>query len=920
METQRLPARTIWLVFCLLAGLVTNALLAQTATLRGTVRDAQTGEVLAGANVLVSAVEGETKSTGAVSGKGGAFELKNLVAGDYQVTVSFIGYAKKIISNLQLATGEVRVISVALSPTGVELNPITITASRRPEKVLDAPAAVNLIETGEILANPSLTLVDHLVAMPAVDVAKMGLNANAVVIRGFNDHYPQAVLSLVDNRVTSAPSLRANFFQFIPTTDDDIERIEIVSGPGSALYGSNSGRGVIHTITKSPFGSEGLKANFAVGERDVAIGSFRYAASRNEVFGYKFSAQYYRGNDWEITDPAEPDSIIIGRRSPAGRADEGGLIANRRNFDVENYSGDLRLDFRPAPDWSAIFAAGFTSSTFLGIGQVGAAQASHWKTGYVQGRVTHKKFFAQAYLNQTGAGDTYLLRTGDRIIEKSKLLVGQIQHGFALREKQQFIYGVDAAFTRPNTGATVNGRNEDNDNTNETGVYLQSETQLPANLTVVGALRFDYHDRTKDRFLSPRAALVYKPNPAHTLRATYNRAFSSPVNPTLFADILAASVPAPATLTPIIGPTLFDLRVRGTASPSFHFNFGPDGRAQMVSLYGNLLAQTGAISSPNSYLTPDVNSVWPALRVLALALAPPDQQARLNKVLPAQLSAKVAGAFAIFNPGTFSFDPVDPASVKDIPVIKPNVTSTLEFGYKGVIAQKLLVTLDLYHTRIKDFSGPLTVQNPNVFINPATFVPALVQDMVAAGMRQDSAAAIATNIAASLGGLPIGAISPQEVQSPTDLIFTYRNFGDISVNGVDLGVQYYFSPRWIFGGSYSYVTKDIFPKTVDQPHDIALNAPRHKFSLRAEYRDPARRVNAQLRFRFVDGFPWNSSVYIGVIPTYRLLDLKLGYDLPFSAHTQLTLSVDNALNEKHQEMAGMPKIGRLTVLRLSQSF
>ena len=140
-------------------------------------------------------------------------------------------------------------------------------------------------------------------------------------------------------------------------------------------------------------------------------------------------------------------------------------------------------------------------------------------------------------------GDTYLLRTGDDIKDYSDLYVGQIQHGYSLGERQRFTYGLDLLLTRPDTEGSINGRNEDNDNINEIGAYLQSETKIIPQLKFIAAARGDYHNQLSDMVFSPRAALAFQPTDDHNLRLTYNRAFSTPGTSNLFLDRLGEKDP-----------------------------------------------------------------------------------------------------------------------------------------------------------------------------------------------------------------------------------------------------------------------------------------------------------------------------------------------------------------------------------------
>ena len=195
----------------------------------------------------------------------------------------------------------------------------------------------------------------------------------------------------------------------------------------------------------------------------------------------------------------------------------------------------------------------------------------------------------------------------------------------------------------------------------------------------------------------------------------------------------------------------------------------------------------------------------------------------------------------------------------------------------------------------------------------------LVQDMVDNNVPEIIARGLAGEVAGNVDDLPIGIISPMEVQNATDAILTYRNFGDISLGGFDLGFTQFLNRRWSVGGNYSFISKDFFPAGDGQLHPIALNAPKHKAGLRLQYNSDSG-LGGQLRYRWSDSFPVNSGVYVGTVNAYSVVDLNLNYTMPFSQKTNVSLTVQNLLDHKHIEMVGAPEIGRVAIARLSQVF
>lgn len=983
-QRQRAIPTKLWLrvglTLGLFFGLGLGTVFAQTATLRGKVTDAQTGEALPQANVQVTAAGVQT---GAASNVDGEYEVPNLAAGTYTVTVSYVGYDRKVMTNVTVAAGENKVLNIALTGTGVTLNPVVTTASRRPEKALEAPAAVSVLEATQIRGRPATTPTDYLRGLPAVDISTNGIAQSNVVVRGFNNIFSGALLSLTDNRYAHVPSLRLNAYNFIPLTTEDISRIEVVSGPGAALYGPNSASGVMHIITRSPFDSEGLTLSVGGGGRDfmnfsrndpsggrnIYLASGRFAKALSEKVGLKISAQYYEGRDWESFDPLEPATITKYTQTSTGNVPQGGPVPNRRNFNVQKIAGEARLDFRLNDNTTFILNGGYNRGDQIELTGIGAAQADDWTYSYGQARFNYKNLFVQGFVNLSDAGNTFLLRDGALIQDNSRLYVGQVQHSTAFGTRQRFTYGVDAIFTRPDTKGTINGRNEKDDDIDEYGVYLQSETQVFSKLDLLLAARVDDHSRIEDPVFSPRAALVFKPNTNHSFRATYNRAFSTPTSNNLFLDIssrqdafgLGAALGNPAFGT--------DIRAQGVPNTGFNFSRSTNGLPQFRSPFA-VLDPRGRQKSSYYDLNDPIftNVMWGVGRGAVLAQFVPAFQAGLRAqgvpdatiaaltqafvgIVPQQVGG-VTNVMRTLNPVTRQFTLT--TNVVNVPRIKETTHQTFEVGYKGVIGEKLLLGVDIYHSKIEDFVGPLKVETPNVFLDPTTLSsslgtqfgtalanPANAQinavlvaslDPVARGGNGNGSAVdeLTRLFATGAAGIPFGTVSPAEAFDPTALILTYRNFGDVDLNGMDLSFSYYATKSWNFSGSYSFVTKNGFnifkrPNRVIYRNlggvaDISLNAPGNKATLSIQYRAPQRGYEAELRGRYVEGFPMDSGVFVGEVQTYTVFDFNFGYDLPFSSGTRFSLAATNIFDNKHLEFVGAPVLGRLVMARLTQTW
>jgi iron complex outermembrane receptor protein len=185
-------------------------------------------------------------------------------------------------------------------------------------------------------------------------------------------------------------------------------------------------------------------------------------------------------------------------------------------------------------------------------------------------------------------------------------------------------------------------------------------------------------------------------------------------------------------------------------------------------------------------------------------------------------------------------------------------------------------------------------------------------------------------MAGFLKTVPVGIISPVEIKSGTEITQTSRNFGEVSLNGMDVSLSFYVTSKLAVSGNYSFVTKNgfnifkrpnrIFYNNLDGIANLALNSPGNKAALAVQYRSPERGYDVELRGRYVEGFPMESGAYAGEIQTYTVCDLNFGYDLPFSKNTRFSLNVNNLFDQKHLEFIGAPILGRLIMTRLTQSF
>ncbi len=893
---------------------------AQTGTIAGKVTGV-TGTPVSGAQVR--ATTGARTVASALSDQNGDYRMPDIAAGTYTVTARLLGYRVASAPSVSVSTGFVATANLTLEQVASVLDQIVTTASRAPEKVIDAPASVSVVNAVEINERPSITVADHVAALPGVDVARGGLMQSNIVTRGFNNIFSGSLLTLTDNRFAFVPSLRVNIPYLSPTTNEDIERIEVVLGPGAALYGPNTAGGVMHVITKSPFASQGTTVTLDAGERSLLRGAVRTAGAPTDKFGYKASFDYFRGNEWR---PLE--------RDPLEKAD--------REFDIDRMGGEVRLDYRPTTASEIIGTYGYSKAgSAVEPTGLGPAQVKDWtyQTFQLRGRVN--RLFAQAFVNTSDAGETFLLRTLQPIVDKSNQIVAQVQHGTDIGTRQSFLYGFDYVKTTPRTDSTINGRNEIDDDINEVGGYLHSVTRFNPQFEFTAAARVDKHSRLEDPVFSPRLALVFKPAENQNIRFTYNRAFSTPSTNNLFLDLLAGRVPP-------TGTQLYGVRALGVPSTN-GLRFGRDCAGGVSQLCMRVPQAFGG--NPANFVPADAAPLYPVaiaaaganltagLTAAFVAAGLPQPQAAgqaaaivgfLGTLRPT--SAQVGTKLRLLNTANGTFSDVDPAALRDVDPISPTTNNTFEVGYKGILGGRFQFSADVWRENRKNFVGPLILETPNVFLDAATlgaYLGAALANIpsLSAAQRAQIAATVAGGLGGVSGGtggavgVPLGVVNFSDaLSSNSDIIVTYRNFGKLNVWGSDLAAELLLDRGFSVEGTFSYVNKDFFPKEeVGGVQDISLNAPGKKGSMAVRYRNQENGLSGELRGRHVSAFPVFSFIN-GNIATYNLLDAGISFRPAFMSGALFSVFGTNILNNKHVEFVGGGEIGRLLMTRLQVTF
>jgi outer membrane receptor for ferrienterochelin and colicins len=920
-----------------------------------------------------------------VSLKGTYIFTKSDASGNYVITVphafvpGLVQYSAVGMEKQEFNVDGVKK-SVEFSPTMKEevlnIGDVVVSASKKSEKIFDAPSSVSVLGEERIRNTPAITVIDVLKKVGAVDIMPTGLVSHNVTVRGFNNIFSGSLLYAVDNRLAAVPSLKVNAFQLVPTSNSDIQKMEVVRGPASALYGPNAANGVLAVYTKNTLDMKhkmevtvamttgirsvedsilaGGHVSGAISDRLILNPEFRIAAKINDKLGIKFSGSLLDANDFENYDSRE---ISPGKKLYFGENKNGGLykvidsaVSYQRNFKIQRQTGDLRIDYRSSDKLSFILSGGLSQASNFELTGLGGAQVKNWISYNTQLQMRMSKLFVQIYLNGSESGSTFLVPQGASnqstyLEDFSKQIVTQIQHTSSLMSnKINLVYGADFIKTIPNSFNTIYGRFDSSNDVAQYGGYIQGEYKPSLKLSLIAAFRADYNDKINEFMPSPRAAIVYKANDNHVMRMTYNRAFSAPSILNLSLDLANGSLPNGVYIRGMGNPNgLTYSKVYDT----LQYINAYTGKLEKFRTKNNAVANTAHFEIIKNALASRFEGQIPANLV-----------ALFKSALFAGMDMSAVDRAAVDLPnysqsGDFDGSVVQTSSIKNKESIKSTVTQTIEGGYKGYFGKKLKIGLDIYGSRTENFISPLTTASFSVMYNQSQYMKAILsklgQNIQALGQQSPQALALLNSVldqnptnggnsngssvdelATILGklnvGMNMGTISPTNGFIGKDVILTYTNLGTVDLFGADLSLNYQVTDRITIDGSASHVNKDRIA-TIGAAHGyIGLNAPKWKSSIGITHTFGFSKAKSEsftwgANWRWYDAFPGNSAIYTGTVNAVNLIDLTLLWKpITTMPNTIVSLSMNNALDTKHQFFPGTPYMGRTTMLKLSHTF
>ena len=165
------------------------------------------------------------------------------------------------------------------------------TVSREPEAIAVVPAAIHVITEDDIRRSGATSFTEVLRRVPGLQVARINAGTWSIGARGFADRLARSMLVLIDGRAVYSPLFAGTYWEVQDMLLDDVDRIEVIRGPGGTLWGANAVNGIINIITKTAAQTSGILARAHTGTTERAGGGFRYGTSLGSDWNYRVYAK-----------------------------------------------------------------------------------------------------------------------------------------------------------------------------------------------------------------------------------------------------------------------------------------------------------------------------------------------------------------------------------------------------------------------------------------------------------------------------------------------------------------------------------------------------------------------------------------------------------------------------------------------------
>jgi iron complex outermembrane receptor protein len=429
------------------------------------------------------------------------------------------------------ATGQEAAVPEDLMDMSLEalMNIEVTSVSKKPQKRSEAAAAVYVITNEDLRRWGVTSIPEALRRVPGISVARIDASKWAITARGFNSRFANKLLVLIDGRSVYTPLFAGVYWETQDVVLEDVDRIEVIRGPGGTLWGANAVNGVINIITRSSADTPGKMVSVTAGNEVRGIGSARHGGKLKNGGDYRIYAKY-----------SSPDS----GHNPAGAHDDWrtGQIGFRSDWagkdsDSITLQGDLYEGKAGQLVNVPTGPAGPPPTTIVPIVDDSDLKGGNLLFRWSRQLENASDLALQIYYDHVG-------RDGAVLFEDRDILDIEFQHRFPWRNTHDVVWGFDYRFTRDDTESNPTfALDPSSRSVSLYSTFIQDEISLSEDLRLTLGSKFEHNDFSGFEY-QPNVRLAWSLDESRTLWGSVSRAVRTPARGE--HDVLLRLAPPPA--------------------------------------------------------------------------------------------------------------------------------------------------------------------------------------------------------------------------------------------------------------------------------------------------------------------------------------------------------------------------------------
>ncbi|MGH8593247.1 MAG: TonB-dependent receptor plug domain-containing protein, partial [Gammaproteobacteria bacterium] len=402
------------------------------------------------------------------------------------------------------------------------------SVSKTEQTFSDTAAATFVITQDDLRRSGGSNIPEALRMVPGVQVARIDSNKWAITARGFNGRFANKLLVLIDGRTVYTPSFSGVYWETQDLVLEDIERIEVIRGPGASVWGANAVNGIINIITKHAEDTQGGLVSLTAGDEERVIAGVRYGAPLGEQGSYRIYGKHFErdglvdesgrdaGDDWDLT-------------RGGFRVDWAPSASNVVMAQGDVYDGDIDQNFTVP----SILSPTGGQRVLEGGDASGGSLLTRWEHLHsLASRVS-----VQFYYERFRRNDTFQN-------ERRDTFDLDLQHELALTKRQEFIWGLGYRLSSDRiTDAELVSVSPEERDLHLFSAFLQDRISLfDDHLELTVGTKLEYHTFSGWEY-QPNVRTIWKPHRNHRLWASFSRATRTPSRGERDAEVRFSGIP-----------------------------------------------------------------------------------------------------------------------------------------------------------------------------------------------------------------------------------------------------------------------------------------------------------------------------------------------------------------------------------------